>query len=557
MEDNNTCYDSYFNGYKSPQAKRDFTTQTVIVTVLFFLLQFIVPFISLFLFMPTFFFSSFTKMKIAQPDNGVYWKEALWYPVQTSAPGTDRYQVVHMVPGAGEGKQDDNDQVYVSLSNPCFLADKEKIWIISSDGVGEYRDGQYKPLSGVKLGAITCPFYYKGNPAVIQETPSGLFLMTFQQGKWNQEMEITLGKPAKPDLDDEKTGSRRKSYVLSTSRVENIQVLSFNDRILFFYKLSGRLYYREGFPEKADEDPSTWQVIGKTGSQWRAVAFPGYPAMFYTTVSSSEKSVFSMKIVGKKLEGNDWKEFFSHPVGVLIDAGVFPTEKEGNFYILAQGFPGQIRLMEVVNGSVAEDKKSGMPFPFSMMPISTIIIINLIMWGLLLIYVLVVSSLMNRYQDLYFREEIGEWAYAPLWKRGIARGVDMLIGGFPLVIIWYYSFTHFFDFSEMFPPMAMFRTFGLILLGLIWMLLAGLVFSFMEGTTGKSPGKMLMKIRVVGINNQLRPCGFGLGVLRNLLLAVDTIYNFLVGILMIAFTEKHQRIGDMAAKTVVLEDSPI
>jgi hypothetical protein len=76
-------------------------------------------------------------------------------------------------------------------------------------------------------------------------------------------------------------------------------------------------------------------------------------------------------------------------------------------------------------------------------------------------------------------------------------------------------------------------------------------FSIMEGRLGYSPGKLLLGIRVFGTDLQL--CGFWRALVRNLLMFVDGFFNFMVGIMVVALTEHWQRIGDMAARTVVVD----
>jgi uncharacterized RDD family membrane protein YckC len=75
-------------------------------------------------------------------------------------------------------------------------------------------------------------------------------------------------------------------------------------------------------------------------------------------------------------------------------------------------------------------------------------------------------------------------------------------------------------------------------------------FAVSEGFWGVTPGKWLVSIRVVGTD--LRPCGFGRALLRNVLKLVDGFFNFLVGVLLIAFTPEWQRLGDLAARTIVI-----
>ena len=91
---------------------------------------------------------------------------------------------------------------------------------------------------------------------------------------------------------------------------------------------------------------------------------------------------------------------------------------------------------------------------------------------------------------------------------------------------------------------------GLFLAAFLWALLVLVAYSYFEGRFGKTPGKWLLGIRVLGTD--LQPCGFGRALLRNLLTFVDGFFNFLVGALLVALTENWQRLGDLAARTVVV-----
>ena len=77
------------------------------------------------------------------------------------------------------------------------------------------------------------------------------------------------------------------------------------------------------------------------------------------------------------------------------------------------------------------------------------------------------------------------------------------------------------------------------------------VFSFLEGRWGRTPGKWVVGIQVLGTD--LKPCGFGRGLIRNVLLFADGLFSYMVGIFIVALTEKWQRVGDLAARTVVVQ----
>lgn len=54
------------------------------------------------------------------------------------------------------------------------------------------------------------------------------------------------------------------------------------------------------------------------------------------------------------------------------------------------------------------------------------------------------------------------------------------------------------------------------------------------------------------LGTDLEPCGIGRGLLRNLLKLVDGFFCFLVGVLIAALSKDWRRLGDMAARTVVV-----
>lgn len=71
-----------------------------------------------------------------------------------------------------------------------------------------------------------------------------------------------------------------------------------------------------------------------------------------------------------------------------------------------------------------------------------------------------------------------------------------------------------------------------------------------EGLIGSTIGKLALGLRVV--TPEGRPCGLGKAVLRNVLRIIDGLpFLYVVGLVAVAVTSKNQRIGDLAASTVV------
>jgi uncharacterized RDD family membrane protein YckC len=94
---------------------------------------------------------------------------------------------------------------------------------------------------------------------------------------------------------------------------------------------------------------------------------------------------------------------------------------------------------------------------------------------------------------------------------------------------------------------------GLMLL----MYLVALVASFayfigFEATSGATPGKRLLGIKVVKEDGS--PMDWGAAIIRNVLRVVDYLpFSYLLGFCLIVFQSRKQRIGDMAAQTLVVK----
>ncbi len=140
-------------------------------------------------------------------------------------------------------------------------------------------------------------------------------------------------------------------------------------------------------------------------------------------------------------------------------------------------------------------------------------------------------------------------AHASLTRRALAQMADAVLLGLPSALLFWDLFWDFEQFVETGPqfPLTMLMRMGA---AMAWGVLGLASLAVTEGLWGWTPGKLLTGIRVVGTD--LRPCGLGRAIVRNLLKVVDGFFNFLVGILMVAFTPDWQRLGDMAARTIVI-----
>src|SRR5450755_3257196 len=81
-------------------------------------------------------------------------------------------------------------------------------------------------------------------------------------------------------------------------------------------------------------------------------------------------------------------------------------------------------------------------------------------------------------------------------------------------------------------------------------ILAIVYYIVMEATQGATLGKMALGLRVVKMDGS--PISWTESVIRNLLRIIDGLFAYLVGAILIWTSPLHQRLGDRAAKTIVV-----
>jgi uncharacterized RDD family membrane protein YckC len=485
----------------------------------------------MFAIMPGMMFFGDSWMKDADPQRGAFWKNSIWY-VETSfsarPSARNRITLKRLNLDSEEGPE---TIAPLSIENPWLLAGSDRLWIISSSVIGFYRNGEINIISEEKtLGDISRPFLYGGYPAVVEERPTGLALMIFVEDRWQKKSAFTL------------------NFEGIQGRIRcNLKALSSEGKLHLFLKFGRTLYYREGLPPAENDERDVWQPIAEVGTDWVAVLIGGVPVVFYRGTRDSE-------IVGLRLAGKAWRQFFAYGPIMTSDLGVYPLGHPNRFAILLQSFPGSLRLVEVEGGRVVQEVRHGSGFPFP----RHFMIMMLGFYGptlvLPLILAVVLSGFMRRHRVCEHKAESISMPFASLTRRALAQIVDFIILGAPAltgVLIMFPTF----DMEKMFisGPGHMLAGFGLMMGQLLWVIICLFVFSLLEGKWGVTLGKWTVGIRVFGTD--LRPCGFGRAFVRNLLKFVDGFFNFMVGILLVALTENWQRVGDMAARTVVIDVS--
>jgi uncharacterized RDD family membrane protein YckC len=348
----------------------------------------------------------------------------------------------------------------------------------------------------------------------------------------------------------ENSWQRKASFALKLQerleRVQSsIQVVSKAEELHLFLKFGDTLYTRKGLPFAETDTRDHWRPVSEVKNDWFAVLMDGEPAVFLREAGEP-----ASKVVGLRLQGETWKPFFSYDAGITTAMGIYPLGEPGRFAILRQSFPGSLRLAEVEGGKVIKESRHGGGFPFPRL-------FGVMMLGsygptliLPLVLAFILSGLMRKHRVCEHRAGAVTMPFASITRRALSQIIDFFVIGAPAIAGGLLLFP-VFDMEKMFSfGTVHLVAFGLLAGEVLWGVFCLLGYSFLEGKWGATPGKWAAGIRVLGTD--LRPCGFGRALVRNLLKFIDGFFNFMVGILLAALSENWQRVGDMAARTVVV-----
>lgn len=131
--------------------------------------------------------------------------------------------------------------------------------------------------------------------------------------------------------------------------------------------------------------------------------------------------------------------------------------------------------------------------------------------------------------------------YASTGKRVIGALVDAVV----LLIVW---LVFVFAFGERTGMKYSVNGWPAFFMFLIWLA----YFIVLEAATGKTLGKMIAKTRVV--DEKGKKISWVQSIARNLLRIIDAFFFYLIGFIILVSSKNKQRIGDMAAKTFVVQD---
>lgn len=414
----------------------------------------------------------------------------------------------------------------LGVKNPWVLGGGERLLVISQSKMWEVDEGKLVLADSYpSLGNISRPFYYEGAPAVVEGQPDRLFIAVFADGRW-EKMRISIKQA---------TNYRNVEEIL--------QVLTIDGTQHVFLQVAKTLFHRVGLPSlRSNGTGRGWDAVGSACSNWQSVNWQGEPVVFVWDDDG---------LRGFHRDGEAWSESIDCGADFLPGDFLPLPRTDGSMRFAISSMPFSVGIHSMGENELVLNNRFGQGFPFPPRFIAIMFIPYIANMMFPVILAIILSGMMLRHRVSSHSCGGDTAQFASLTRRAFAQIVDgiMLAAGMLPFALYFFSI---FDMMESETEIFMFPLyfFGAMAFSFAWSIFLLLIFSFTEGVWGVTPGKWLLGIRVVGTD--LKPCGFWRALLRNLLKVVDGFFNFTVGILIVAFTKDWQRVGDMAARTIVV-----
>ncbi len=142
--------------------------------------------------------------------------------------------------------------------------------------------------------------------------------------------------------------------------------------------------------------------------------------------------------------------------------------------------------------------------------------------------------------------------YADVINRIVAAIIDTIILWVVMFIIAMPLGVQAMMMGTMTDPMAAAQLAGAtMIVGVLGIVIGLGYFVYFEGTTGQTIGKKIVNIKVVRKDG--KPMTYMDALIRTILRIIDGMAFYIVGLIVIVVSKEKQRIGDMAAKTLVVK----
>lgn len=602
--------DDAFSGDDSaPPGFRSVQGRTTLMIVVFctafplFLLQIVGPQLLAFTLVPPGTPSLFNlRVDTVQAPQSVWWDNRLWVMTTTIAPGAP--QAITLRPLDEAGQWDPASEIVLAAPFESALVDGDQLRLVGSNAVTTIQNRQVRTTyPRVKLNLPSQPFLHQGRLCVLDQLPSqpDLIWYDYLEGEWIDRGRVVMPveyQTAFAALPTTSFAPRSRRVTAAGPFLANVLIAGNGNPPLVTTLPDGRVWI--GVPKPNDAlrlwaaiDPPVSAALTKTSAEAPADALqlddPEQLAIWTDITVTTAGTLHSALIWKNDVALIDETSSMS-PMGSNNCRLLLQTAKDGKFVITeqlesfsaehsaailkpdgtllfvgsTQFSPTGIQYVELTPEGFGPIRRAGNSAMNTSRPGFWPMYLLMMQLPLLsaTILGLVAHVMVERHRDRRFSFGHHTVKLASIARRGVARVIDTQLFGLPGIVVilacWWHGDVEA-EFERMFSTTG-FSTLlvwglGLFLLAFLYLIGAVLFFGTLEGVWGTSPGKWLTGLRVV--RTTFQPIGLFRGLIRQFLLIIDGQLSYFVAILMAACLSKSQRLGDLCADSIVVEQSSL
>ncbi len=408
-----------------------------------------------------------------------------------------------------------------SLDNPVYtLCTENLVYLISRDKIILF-DGKQFEYNENKLPELYSElFLYEDHPAYIIYENKNFKVFILKDKEWVLKKNVTFLNSEKYLCEDDRYIKKRL--------IPGMQILvnKNNEIFISYYPLDEKDYYVK----------NTHVLLHKD----KIILF---------SMKRDKRGLLKRKLTISELK-NDSNITLIKEIIIsqfedirLWDFKVFNYNDPANFEICFCSKSGNLKLLTYSNGQFIKLNKSD--FKYNEVQKILLILGATSFYWIHFFILIIFHIIIAKYKPKIVELNGNEYKVPGLLKRALSKYVD--------IIICFVFLIGFGFLWSLIQQISIDLEWLSVLFGFIGLFSGPLFIVFLEGLTGRSPGKLLFGLRVVDIN--LKKPGFNRALIRNVSFCVDVfLWLFVIDCYRIGMTDDWLRLGDNVARTIVIEN---